>query len=95
MPVSKEEVEKIAALAKLNLSEDEKEKFTVQLSEILDYVEKLNELDTTNIKPLYHVLEFDTPLRDDIPKISLTREEALMNAPAKEDGYFKTPKVKD
>jgi len=93
--VSKEEVDKIALLAKLKLSEKEREKFTVQLSEILDYINKLNELDTEHVKPMYHILDFDTPLREDETKSTLSRERALMNAPAQEDGYFKTPKVKD
>ena len=95
MPVSKEEVDKIALLAKLKLSEEEREKFTVQLSEILDYIDKLNELDTDDIVPLHHIFEFDTPLREDETKVGLNQEKALMNAPAKENGYFKTPKVKD
>ena len=94
MPVSKEEVEKIAALAKLKLSDEEKEKFTIQLSEILDYVKKLNELDTEKVEPLHHILELDTPLREDIAQSTMKHKEALINAPAKENGYFKTPKVK-
>jgi len=95
VPVSKEEVEKIALLAKLKLSEDEKEKFTIQLSEILDYIEKLNELDTEGKSPLYHILEFETPLREDRAQTTMPREDVLRNAPAHENGYFKTPKVKD
>ena len=70
MPVSKKEVEKIALLAKLKLSDEEKEKFTVQLSEILDYINKLNELDTENTKPLHHIFELDTPLREDKANVS-------------------------
>ncbi|RKY86814.1 Asp-tRNA(Asn)/Glu-tRNA(Gln) amidotransferase GatCAB subunit C, partial [candidate division KSB1 bacterium] len=58
-------------------------------------INKLNELDTDKVKPLYHVLELDTPLREDVAIITMKREEALMNAPSKENGYFKTPKVKD
>ena len=88
-------IEKVADLAMLKLSPEQKEKFGKQLDEILEYMEKLKDLDTENVEPLRHVLEIATPFREDQAFPSLDRDKALMNAPAQEDGFFKTPKVKD
>ena len=93
MAVTKKEVEKIAQLAKLKLSEKEKEKFTGQLNIILEYMEKLNELDTTEVEPLSHPLELSNVFREDKVKPSLPVEKALQNAPARSGNYFKVPKV--
>lgn len=89
------DVEKIANLAKLKLSDEEKEKFGNQLGDILSYMDRLKEVDTENVEPLRHVLELETPLREDVVKPSLGTENALLNAPNKGEGYFKTPKAKD
>lgn len=93
MAVSKKDVEKIAELARLKFSEDELENFTPQMNEILNYMEKLNELDTENVKPLSHPVEQTNGFRDDKLKPSITTEEALRNAPAKDEHHFKVPKV--
>jgi aspartyl-tRNA(Asn)/glutamyl-tRNA(Gln) amidotransferase subunit C len=93
MAVSKKDVEKIAELARLKFSEDELENFTPQMNEILNYMEKLNELDTENVKPLSHPVEQTNVFRDDKLKPSITTEEALRNAPAKDEHHFKVPKV--
>ena len=97
MPVTISDVEHIAQLAKLEFSEAEKEKLTVQLNEILTYVEKLDQLDTSSVKPLSHVVELDPAdagvLREDEIKPSLSQEEALMNAPERTEKFFKVPKV--
>lgn len=95
MTALKFDIEKVAELAMLELTPEQKERFGKQLNEILAYMEKLNELDTENIKPLGHVLEISTPFRNDEAAHSMDREKILMNAPATEDGFFKTPKVKD
>lgn len=93
MEFSKKEVEHIAFLARLSLSEEEKELFGSQLSSILRYMEKLNELDTRGIEPTSHVLSLSNVMRDDIPRPSLPKEEALMNAPDHTDKFYRVPKI--
>jgi aspartyl-tRNA(Asn)/glutamyl-tRNA(Gln) amidotransferase subunit C len=97
MPVTIKDVEHVARLARLEFSESEKEKLTLQLNEILTYVEKLNELDTSNVEPLSHVIEpgpgAGGTMREDEVKPSLSQEEALRNAPDRTDKFFKVPKV--
>jgi aspartyl-tRNA(Asn)/glutamyl-tRNA(Gln) amidotransferase subunit C len=93
MPVTKNDVEKIAKLAKLKFSEEDLENFTPQMNEILNYMDKLNELDTENIEPLSHPVEQTNVFRDDKLKTSVSTEDALKNAPSKDEQYFKVPKV--
>jgi len=93
MSVTLKDVEHIAGLARLELSDEEKEQFTHQLNQILTYVEKLKELDTTNVEPLSHVVDLSNRFREDRVEPGLTSEEALRNAPSKTDKYFKVPKV--
>jgi len=93
MPVSLKDVEHIARLAHLDFNDAEKEALTHQLNEILKYVEQLNSVDTENVKPLSHVIELSNRLRDDKVTQGLSSEEALQNAPAKTDKFFKVPKV--
>jgi aspartyl-tRNA(Asn)/glutamyl-tRNA(Gln) amidotransferase subunit C len=93
MAVTKKDVEKIAELAKLKFSEQELESFTPQMNEILAYMDKLNELDTENVEPLSHPVEQTNVFREDEMKPSITTEEALKNAPEKDERYFKVPKV--
>jgi len=93
MAVTKKEVEKIAELARLKFSEEELENFTPQMNEILSYMDKLNELDTENIKPLSHPVEQSNVFREDEMKASITTDEALKNAPSKDEHHFKVPKV--
>ena len=93
MAVTLKDVEHIAKLARLEFSEDEKKKFTHQLNQILEYVEKLNKLDTANVEPLSQVIELSNRFREDVVKPGLSTEDALKNAPAKTDRFFKVPKV--
>ncbi len=93
MSITIQEVEHIAKLAKLSLSEDEKVAYTKQLSEILDYVEKLNELDTGEIEPLSHVMDVTNAFREDISRKCLSRKDALSNAPESDGKFFIVPKV--
>ncbi len=95
MKLDKETVERVAHLARLELNEEEKEKFAEQLSDILDHAEKLNELDTSNVEPMAHVLSINNVLREDEVRESLDREETLANAPDKEKGMFKVPQIVD
>ncbi|HCY76407.1 MAG TPA: Asp-tRNA(Asn)/Glu-tRNA(Gln) amidotransferase GatCAB subunit C [Ignavibacteriales bacterium] len=93
MPVTKKEVEKIAELANLKFSDEELESFTPEMNEILTYMEKLNELNTENVEPLSHPVEQTNVFREDELKPSITTEDALKNAPAKDETHFKVPKV--
>jgi len=80
-------------LARLSLTEEEKELFGAQLSSILDYMEKLNELDTENIEPTSHVLTLSNVMREDAPRDSIPREDALSNAPDRTDKFYRVPKI--
>ena len=93
MAVSRKDVEYIASLAKLKFNEEELENYTHQLNDILTYVEKLNELDTSNVEPLSHPVENQNVFREDKRKPSVTTEEALKNSPGRTDEFFKVPKV--
>ena len=93
MAVTIKDVEHIAELARLKFNENELDNFTHQLNEILSYVDKLNELDTENAEPLSHPVENINVFRDDKVKPSVPTEEALKNAPDKNESFFKVPKV--
>ncbi len=93
MSVSRKDVEHIAELARLKFNDEELENFTNQLNEILTYVDKLNELNTENIEPLSHPIENNNVFRDDKVKPSVSKEEALKNAPEKDENFFRVPKV--
>ena|SRR3989304_3077055 len=95
MSVTKKDVEYIAELARLKLNEEEIKNYTVQLNEILTYVEKLNEIDTTNVEPLSHPVEGSNVFREDVVKPSIDREIAFRNAPDRSELFFKVPKVLD
>ena len=87
------EVEHVARLARLKLTEEEKDLFTDQLNSILDYMEKLNELDTGAIEPTFHVVSHQNVMRKDEVKESQSQEAALENAPDKAQGCFRVPKI--
>jgi aspartyl-tRNA(Asn)/glutamyl-tRNA(Gln) amidotransferase subunit C len=93
MKIDKETVEKIAHLARLELTDVEKERSIEELSEILSFMAKLNELDTTGVEPLIYMNNSVNVLRVDEVIQEMTREEALKNAPLKTDQYFKVSKV--
>ncbi len=83
----------VARLSRLNLSDEERERFRAQLGSILDYVRQLEALDLTDVPATAHVLPVTNVLRDDVPGPSLPRDEVLANAPASEDGFFVVPPV--
>ena len=87
------DVRKIAMLARIALSEDEAEKLGPQLARILDYVRKLEELDTEGVEPTAHPHDFACPLRADIVTNANMREELLAVAPVAEDGFYVVPRV--
>lgn len=91
--ITRNEVEYVAKLARLNLTEEEAVKYTEQLNSILEFAGKLNELDTEDVPPTSHVLTVYNVMRDDIVVPSLSHEDALRNAPDEEDGQFKVPAV--
>ncbi len=93
MAVNKKEVEHIATLAKLKFSDSELDDFTTEMNQILKYVDKLNELDTTDIEPLIHPVENVNVFRDDKLGQSVSTEDALKNAPDRTDTFFRVPKV--
>jgi aspartyl-tRNA(Asn)/glutamyl-tRNA(Gln) amidotransferase subunit C len=88
-------VRKVAKLSRLELTDQEVEEFTDQLSAILDYMAKLNELDTTGVEPLAHCLPVNNLLREDRVKESLGTERTLANAPQRDGDFFKVPKIMD
>lgn len=91
--VTKDDVNYIAKLSKLEFNEAEMEKFTTELNSILGYVKKLEELDTTDVEPTSHVLAINNMMRDDVVKPSFSSEEALKNAPGSRNGHFEVPRV--
>lgn len=93
MSITIKDVEKVAQLARLEFSADEKEKLMNHLEQIVSYVEKLNELDTEGVEPTKHVVEMTRVLREDKIKNGLTQEDAVTNAPKSKQGYFSVPKV--
>ncbi|RPI63715.1 MAG: Asp-tRNA(Asn)/Glu-tRNA(Gln) amidotransferase subunit GatC [Ignavibacteriales bacterium] len=93
MAVTKKDVEKIAELARLKFTDKELENFTPQMNEILSYMDKLKELDTENVNPLSHPVEQTNVFREDELKLSFSTENALKNAPSKDEHHFKVPKV--
>lgn len=87
------DVEHVARLARLNLTEEEKVKFSKQLGDILKYMEQLNEVDTTGVKPMNHPIDFSNVMREDVARYDCSREELMANAPEVEQDYFKVPKI--
>lgn len=90
MKLSKDQVRKVANLANLPISTEEEEKYSQQLSKILDYIDQLNQIDTQKVEPTFNVSPNKNVTREDFPGKSLTQEDALSNAPKKSQGYFLT-----
>jgi len=94
MEIDKNLIKRVANVARLELKEDEIEKFEADFKDILEYFKVLDEVDTSNVELSIHPIELQDVLRDDIPGKCLTQEEALMNSHHnKKDGYFKGPKA--
>lgn len=91
--ISKEQVRHVAALARLEMDEQELEAYGKDLGDILEYVAKLNEIDTSGVEPTAHMISRDTPFRDDKLGESFTHEQSLKNAPQREGFYFQVPQV--
>ncbi len=95
MTLSRDQVRHVALLARLGLEPGEEEYYASQLSGILAHIERMSELDTEAIPPTAQVVPVVTPLRADEPGPCLTQEQALANAPAAEDGYFKVKAIQE
>jgi aspartyl-tRNA(Asn)/glutamyl-tRNA(Gln) amidotransferase subunit C len=93
MALSEKDVQYVAKLARLEVTEAETAKYTEQLGNILKYVEQLNELDTANVEPLTHPLDMKNVFRSDVNELSLTQKEVLSNGPEVQAGHFKVPKI--
>jgi len=91
--ISKQQVEHVAKLARLEVSEDEKAMFSRQLSAILTYMDQLKEVDTEGVEPTATVLPTENVWREDAVRLSLAQEQALANAPEQADGFFRVPKI--
>jgi aspartyl-tRNA(Asn)/glutamyl-tRNA(Gln) amidotransferase subunit C len=93
MRLTPEEVEHVALLARLRLTEDERNRFTTQLNSILQHFEQLQQIDTSGVAPMSHAVPMSNVLREDEVRPSLTPEEALQNAPDQERDCFRVPRV--
>ena len=93
--IDESQVRQVAKLSRLDLSDQEVGRLSGELSAILEHIEKLSELDTDAVKPLAHCLPIHNVFREDVPKKSLSSDQALSNAPEKVDSYFKVPKILD
>lgn len=89
------EIGHVALLARLALTEEEERRFGDQLNTILEYIGKLNELNTSEIPPTSHVLEIQNVMREDIVRPSISKEKALSNAPDKTEDFYRVPKIID
>lgn len=93
MKVTNELINHLAHLARLEFSMEEKEELKIDLERMISFVEKLNEVDTDGVEPLLHMSDEVNALRDDVVEGSVSREEALKNAPVKNDRFFLVPTV--
>ncbi len=94
--ITRKDLEHIGWLARIELGEEDKEKYTPKLNSVLDYFSELDEVDTDGVEPTYHVLPLSNVFREDEPAVptqSLSQEEALSSAPKKQDGFFKAPRM--
>ena len=89
MKVTREDVENVALLSRLSIKDEDMDKN----NDFLEYVDRLQQVDTENVAPTAHVLPVQNVFREDVVKPSLDRELALSNAPQQEDGYFRVPKI--
>ncbi len=93
MSLSREDVEKVSLLARLQLTDDELNVMTTQLAKILEHIDQLGELDTESVEPMAHAIEMSNVFADDEPQPGLEREQALANAPKRDDECYRVPAV--
>ena len=87
------DVEHVAKLARLELTDAEKELYTKQLGDVLKYVDQMNEVDTSDVKPMTQVIDFVNVMREDKVVYEQTKEQLMANGPEEENGFFKVPKI--
>ena len=95
MPLSRDEVRHVAMLARIGLEAGDEDFYAAQLSGILEHIDRLQQLDTEDIPPTAQVVEVASRLREDEPRPSLSQEEALANAPAAVNGFFRVPSIQE
>jgi len=95
MKIDSKTVDKLADLAKLEFDEEGKKEIIKDLNRIVEFVEKLSEIDTSDVEPLIYMSEDTNIMRDDVVKQEITQQEALKNVPVKDSDYIKVPKVID
>lgn len=93
MSITKNDVIHVAGLARLGLNDDETQKYEKELNDVLNFMEKLNELNTEGIEPTSHVLDIHNVFRQDVVEESLNVEDVLANAPDRDEDYFKVPSI--
>ena len=91
--ISEEEIERIAKLSRLKLKKEEKNLYQKQLSRIIEFMEKLKEVNTNKVSPTFYPLSIKNVMREDSNFTSLSQDEVLKNAPDKKNGYFKVPRI--
>lgn len=91
--IERKDVEYVALLARLDLNEEEIERFTSQLGQVLEHAEKIKSLDTEGVEPTSHAIPLKNVMREDKVRSCLSQEEALSGAPSSEEGYFKVPRI--
>jgi len=91
--ITTEDVEHIGWLARLKIDEEQLEGYARQLNSVLDYFQQLDEVDTQDVEPTYHILDMNNVFRDDKTTKSMSQDEAIANAPKKQKGYFKAPRI--
>jgi aspartyl-tRNA(Asn)/glutamyl-tRNA(Gln) amidotransferase subunit C len=93
MEITSEMIDRLSHLARLQFSEEEKKELKVDLERMIEFVEKLKEVDTSGVEPLLHITDAVNILREDEIKQTITKQEALLNAPLTDGNFFKVPKV--
>lgn len=93
MAITREQVDHVALLARLALTEQERDRFAGQLGAIIEFIDKLNEMDTSGVQPMVHGIAGFQPARNDAAGPSLSRDEALRNGPQASEGCFKVPRI--
>ena len=91
--ITVKDVEHVAKLARLELTEEEKELYTKQLGDVLKYVDQMNEVDTSDVKPMTQVIDFVNVMREDEPHQEISKVALMSNAQEEENGFFKVPKI--
>ena len=93
MKIDREEVMHVARLARLKVTDEDVDRLTGNMNSILGYIEKLEKLDTRDMEPMAHALNLPTPFREDEVRESLANDKSLANAPDRENGFFRVPRV--